>query len=75
MQDAGGVLSAYRILDSGVLQLLVNKTGTDSAWNVDREYSPALWQSVYGTRYTTDTTGMSGIEGRVANQQAEKHWD
>lgn len=67
MENDGAVQSAYRILDSGVLQLLVNRGKEASTMSVDREYSPHHWKAVYGTRYMSDSSNHIGTDGRLTH--------
>lgn len=60
--------TAYRILDSGVLQILeTTRAGASNQdhWIVKVEHAPHTWVSVEGTRYVTTTEDASGTNGRV----------
>lgn len=59
--DDEGEDSAYVVLDSGVLQVLVRE---DKEWRVDVEISPAAWERVSGTRFIDPTKDIPGSDGQ-----------
>lgn len=58
-EEEGGAHS-YKVLDSGVLQILVVE---DGEWIVKCEYSPSSWERVEGTRFIGETSSLGGSEG------------
>jgi hypothetical protein len=50
--------TAYRVLDSGVLQVLKQ---IERRWYIWREFSPIGWIHVEGTRYLSDTGKLDGF--------------
>lgn len=57
---------AYKILNSGVLQLL-ELEGTD--WTVVFEFSQSGWRDVQGTRFIGDTDNLSGFSGTARKEK------
>ena len=53
---------SYKVLGSGVLQLLVTR-GDKTEWTVETEYAPTSWHKVQGTRYIGDTAAIAGADG------------
>ncbi|UYY83091.1 hypothetical protein OIT41_08690 [Arthrobacter sp. YA7-1] len=64
-QDRSGA-SAYKILDSGVLQIIIQSDDENGSWEIDTEYSPSAWSSVAGTPFDGPTRQMKG-DGKVVN--------
>ena len=50
---------AYKVLDSGVLQILRKVT----TWQVLFEFGPHAWKQVSGTRFMDSTEGVPGTDG------------
>lgn len=59
-------VSAYKVLDSGVLQTIEQEDHPDKTWTVTGEYSPGAWNSVEGTRWIGETKNMRG-DGVIVN--------
>lgn len=53
---------AYRILESGVLQVLTNGQ-EQKTWSISAEYAPAAWHKVQGTRFLKETERVPGADG------------
>lgn len=61
-QDDENAYYAYRVMDSGVLQILA-QTPPEGDWQVLWEHAPDTWQKVQGTRYIKDTDKLPGPDG------------
>lgn len=63
--------TAYKVLPSGVLQLLsLNDAGE---WIVNNEFGASSWASATGTRYVLDTETLDGAKGRAPVSAYEDH--
>lgn len=52
---------SYKVLNSGVLQLLT--TDAEMKWFVSAEFGPTVWHKVEGTRFIEDTERAAGADG------------
>jgi len=60
---------SYKVLSSGVLQLLT--TDAEMKWLVSAEFSPSAWKKVEGTRFIADTERASGAAGFAPQRASE----
>lgn len=58
--------SAYKILSSGVLQLIEFNAEKDR-WEVTEELAPQAWYDVSGTRFAGGSEYLKGHDGVIAN--------
>ena len=62
-EDGPGKSYAYKVLGSGVLQVL---RLVESRWQVIFEYAPSGWKRVDGTRFNDSTESLAGPHGEVS---------
>lgn len=63
--------TAYIVLETGVLLVLINQANTSDGWEIDAEYSRDAWLSASGTRYVGPTKDLYGSKGRIKWQSTE----
>ncbi|WP_416405458.1 hypothetical protein [Arthrobacter sp. LFS091] len=64
---------AYKILDSGVLQVLQGTGKANNDWSAIWEYGPGAWHKVQGTRFINETTRTPGADGSAPRRTGNEN--